>query len=94
VEREAAIAALISLEQVDRIAVASLKPTDVVVVELSESISDHATEHINRTLSAVFPKNKIVVCDQGTKIKIVNGEQQLQAADPEAADDPPEGAVV
>jgi hypothetical protein len=85
VEREAAIAALVSLKEVEHINVASLKPTDVVVVELSESLSCEATEHIQRTLRSVFPNNKVVICDQGTKLKVVSGEE---------ADETTEGAEV
>jgi hypothetical protein len=85
VEREAAIAALVSLEQVERINVASLKPTDVVVVELSEAISSETAEHIQRTLRQIFPSNKVVICDQGTRLKVVSGDE---------AEDSTEGAVV
>jgi hypothetical protein len=94
VEKEAAIAALVSLEQVERILVASLKPTDVVVVELNEAISVEAAEHIQRTLRQVFPSNKIVICDQGTQLKVVSGEDAAGAMPADASDTSTEGSEV
>jgi hypothetical protein len=85
VEREAAIAALVSLKQVEHINVASLKPTDVIVVELSEAIPTESAEYIRRTLREIFPSNRVIICDQGTRLKVVNGAD---------AEESTEGAVV
>lgn len=84
-EREAAIAALVSLPEVQRINVARLKPSDVIVVELAERVPMEAVEHIKASLVTIFPGNKVIICDEGTRLRVVDGAD---------AEETTEGSVV
>ena len=74
-EREAAIASLESLPCVERLSVARLKPSDVIVVECEGILPAEAVRTIENTLRRIWPNNKVVVCDEKTKITIVDGPE-------------------
>lgn len=71
--REDAIAALVSLPEVQRVSVASLKPTDVIVVNVSEYISMETADRMRAWLQQVWPDNKIVVLEKGVELRIADG---------------------
>ncbi len=68
-----AAAALDSLPAVERISVASLKPTDVIVVNVSEYISMETAERMRAYLREIWPDNKIVVLEKGVELRIADG---------------------
>jgi len=70
--RREALAALVALPEVARIATAPVGPTDVIVVECSEEISDEAASRITKTMVAVWPGRKVVVLSNGMTLKVVS----------------------
>lgn len=71
--RREAIAALVALPEVARISTATLRPTDVIVVECDQLMSAEHTARIWMTMRDVWPDHKIVVFDKSMRIKIVEG---------------------
>lgn len=71
--REDAIAALVSLTEVQRISVASLKPTDVIVVNVSQFILPEAATRIGETIKRVWPDNKVIVLEKGVELRVADG---------------------
>lgn len=71
--RRDAIKALVALPEVARIATAPVRPSDIIVVECDDDISQDVEERIKSTVSNVWPNQKIVVCDKRTRIKIIEG---------------------
>jgi hypothetical protein len=71
--RRDAIAALVALPAVTRIAVADLKPSDVLVIEASGYVSAEATARIEATMAQVWPGRKVVLLDVGLTLKVVAG---------------------
>jgi hypothetical protein len=71
--RREAIAALISLPPSTRVTVATLKPTDVIVVESDQRITQDQAEHIKQIVESVWPGHKAIVLDSTLKIKFASG---------------------
>jgi len=71
--RREAIAALVALPHVERIAKVDAQPTDVIVVECDTFVSAAAAERIRLTLNEVWPNRKVVICDKNMRIKVVGG---------------------
>ena len=72
--RREAIAALVALPGVTRIAVAApLAPADVIVIECSRQLSDAARASLCATLERVWPGRRCLVLDQGFTLKIAPG---------------------
>jgi hypothetical protein len=68
-----AVAALDSLPEVERIEVVRLKPTDVIVFESSRLLSEEAIARMRASVQPIWPDNKIVVCENGLRLKVVSG---------------------
>lgn len=60
---------------IERIAVARLKPGDVIVVECRGLTSIQEVESIKATLRPIFPGHKVVVCDEGTRLRFAGPEE-------------------
>ncbi len=71
--RRDALAALVSLPALTRITSGPVAPTDVIVVECAGLLSCEQRARIQATLREVWPGRRIVVCDGGTRIKVVGG---------------------
>lgn len=69
-DRREALKLLTALPMVKSIEVAQVAPTDVIVVEAEDRLSDKSKEYIRTALSQVWPNRKIVVTDGGIKIRI------------------------
>ena len=69
--RRDAIAALVSLPEVARIATLTSTPSMVIVVECDGCISLEVADRLKKTLASVWPDNKIVVMDSGLRLKVV-----------------------
>jgi hypothetical protein len=70
--RREAIAALTALPTIASIARADVKPTDVIVVECNEIVSDSEMARIRETLQPAWPRNRILVTDRNVRLKIVS----------------------
>ena len=57
--------------QIERLCVASLKPGDVIVVESDMMLSSDQKDYICSGLAKIWPNNKVVVCDRGFRLKVV-----------------------
>jgi hypothetical protein len=66
-------AALAHVPGIDRLYVASLRPTDVLVVECSEKITANMARGIKDALASVWPGRKVLVLDSGLTLKAVEG---------------------
>lgn len=88
--REAAIAALELLPAVERISVASLKPTDVIVVNVNEHISMETAARMRAYLRDIWPDNKIVVLEKNLTLRVVDGAEVR----PDVGADVPGGGAV
>jgi predicted pyridoxine 5'-phosphate oxidase superfamily flavin-nucleotide-binding protein len=72
--RDEALAALVSLPEVQRISVASLKPTDVIVVNVSDSsFTQSEAARMRCALEQIWPDQKIIVALKGVEIAIAPG---------------------
>lgn len=61
-----------SLPEVKQIEVARLTPTDVVVVEVQGHLSAEATARMQATLQPLWPENKILVLEDGARLKVAS----------------------
>jgi len=73
--RREALAALVSLPAVARISVAQVKPTDVLVFECDQHVSRDVAERIKATAQQIWPGQKVIVCEKGLRVKVVEGSQ-------------------
>lgn len=71
--RRDALAALIALPEVARLASVPATSTDVIVVECDHPLSDRQVQCIQTSLASVWPGRKIVVFDKGLRLKLVDG---------------------
>lgn len=71
--RRDALAALVALPAITRIATAPVAPTDVIVVEVEEILSQEAAARIKCTLGEVWPGRQVVVLSKGMTLKVVAG---------------------
>jgi hypothetical protein len=62
---------------VEHISVASLKPTDVVIVNVSEYISMSTADRMRALLKEIWPDNKVLVLEKGVEIKIADGRGEV-----------------
>ena len=69
--RRDALAALVALPEIARISSAPVQPTDVIVVECDQIISDSAAAHMRSTLESIWPGRKCVVLAKGLTLKVV-----------------------
>lgn len=73
-DRRDALKVLVSLPSVSRIAVADLKPDDVLVVECDDYMSAQAVDNIKQALQQVWPGRKCVVLEKSLRLKVVSGD--------------------
>jgi hypothetical protein len=74
--RRDAVAALVGLPSVTRIAkVADLKPDDVIVVECEKYIPREAVERITAQVQELWPGHKVAILCDGMKIKVIAGSE-------------------
>lgn len=69
--RREAIAALVSLPEVARIATVPASTDDVIVVECDGLLTDETRARIVAQLKDVWPDRQIIVCNQDVRIKVV-----------------------
>lgn len=69
--REDALACLVSLPAVSRIMVADLKPDDVIVMECDGPLPMEQAKRIKEMSEELWPGRKVVVLADGLRIKIV-----------------------
>ena len=62
------------LPELERIAVARLKPGDVIVVESWDVITSPAAERISALLRRVWPDHPVVIMERGMTLKLAEGE--------------------
>ncbi len=72
--RRDAIKAVMAMPSVATISRASLKPTDVIVLESEDYISQHTCELIQAQVKQVWPDHKCIVLDKGLRLRVVAGE--------------------
>ncbi len=74
--RREAVAALIGLPEITRIAkMSDLKPDDVIVCECDSMIPFDAAERIRKNLELVWPGRKCVVLGDGLRLKVMPGSE-------------------
>jgi len=73
VNRRDAVKALMGLPAVASLSMASFKPTDVVVVEFDEWLPSANKLRAYKSLQEVWPNNRIIILDGGSKLKVVPG---------------------
>jgi hypothetical protein len=76
VDRDEAIAALVSLPATTRISVAAIQPSDVIVIECDERLSMETMNNIKALVGTVWPANKAIVIDKGLRLKIAEKEHE------------------
>ena len=69
--RRDAIRVVMAMPAVAAISRASLQPTDVIVVECQQRLSENSRANIARHLQQVWPGQKCVVLDEGMTLKVV-----------------------
>lgn len=74
--RREALQALVALPAVKSIAVADVKPTDVIVIECDEHISNDTAERIRQHVRSLWPNEdrKVLVLDAGMHLKIARDQ--------------------
>lgn len=60
-----------SLPEVERISVARLMPSDVIVVESNELLSLAVRAQLELVMRQVWPDHRVVVCDRNLRLKVV-----------------------
>jgi len=68
--RREALQALIALPAVKSIAVATLQPADVIVIESDDSLSYDQIRGITEAMARVWPGQKVVVFERGLRMRI------------------------
>jgi len=71
--RRDALAALVGMPQVARVATVPEASTDVIVVKCDEYLDQQASAHIERTLHQVWPGRRILVLEKGYRLKVAPG---------------------
>ncbi len=69
-DRREALKALVSLPATARVSVASLKPTDVIVIECEGLLSQNARARLAEQLKDVWPDHRVVILDGTLRLKI------------------------
>ncbi len=69
-DRREALKTLLALPAVRSLAIAEVRPTDVIVVECDEVLRTSEIDHIHAQLALVWPDRKIVVFDKGLHLRI------------------------
>jgi hypothetical protein len=70
-ERRDAIRALLALPQVARIVAATVKPTDVIVVECDRPLTRENIERLRALVKDAWPGHAMMICDAGVRVKVV-----------------------
>jgi hypothetical protein len=60
------------LEQVEKVQVASLGPSDVLVLTLPGLHSRDSIDRIHTMMKQVWPDNKCIVLDEGASLRVVS----------------------
>jgi hypothetical protein len=63
--------ARLSAKTLPTVSVASLQPTDVIVIETDEQLSEQDRVHILGVAQEVWPRHKVVILDEGMKLKVI-----------------------
>jgi hypothetical protein len=71
VNRREALAALTALPAIKSIAVADVKPRDVIVIESPGILSLAAVERITEYAREAWPNNKVVVLSDGLTVRVM-----------------------
>ena len=71
--RREAIAALTALPEALTIARAPIAPGDVILVETDRALTPEGIAHIKATLADVWPGHRVIVCEQGFRLRFVHG---------------------
>lgn len=69
--RREAIAALMAFPQTARITATRVSPSDVIVLECDEPLSDEGRAILSASLKQIWPDNRLVVCDRGMRLKVL-----------------------
>jgi hypothetical protein len=72
-DRRAALKALIAIPSVKEIAIADVKPNDVIVIETDGPISVEAAANIREAAERIWPDRKIAVLGDGMRLRIARG---------------------
>jgi hypothetical protein len=68
--RREALAALVALPAIDRIAVAEVKPDAVIVVECPKILSLEHQARVRDTIEKIWPGRRAIVLCDGMKLRI------------------------
>lgn len=68
--RREALQALVALPAVKSIAVANVRPSDVIVVECEELVSSKEMENIRLKMSEIWPGRKVAIFSGGVRMRI------------------------
>lgn len=68
--RREALQALIAMPAVKALAVADVKPNDVIIVECAGPVSDMHMAHIQTMMEQIWPSRKCVVLPDGIQLRI------------------------
>lgn len=77
--RRQALAAIVTMPEIARVAKASVRPGDVIVFECDFHISDEAAGRIRAQCADVWPDNKVVVLTAGLRIKVLSVDGKERA---------------
>jgi hypothetical protein len=69
--RREAMAALMALPQVTRVARTWVAPTDVIVVECDQRLTPEAVSQLRARVRDVWPGQTVLICDAGLRIKVL-----------------------
>ena len=68
--RREALATLMALPAVSRIASVPSDSDDVIVIEAERELSQEEMEHIHEKVQSVWPNRRIVITDAGLRLKL------------------------
>lgn len=71
--RRDAVAALVGMPAITRIAAAPVAPADVIVVDVRDKISPYVRADMTAQLLAIWPGRRILILDGGMTLRIVQG---------------------
>jgi hypothetical protein len=73
-DRREALKSLMALPGVGAVSVASLQPTDVIVIESDDWLTEKMVHSLRQGANQVWPNHKVVVLQHGMKLRAVRGE--------------------
>lgn len=71
--RREALQTLVALPAVKSVEVAQLKPTDTIVIEVDEILSQARAARISSVAEVAFPGQRVLVLERGMSVKVVRG---------------------